>query len=272
MMNKQDLIVDFHTHAFNDSLAQRVMQETAGHAEFIAHGDGTIAGLLTGMQAAGIDHSVIQPIATKPQQVRTINQWCQLVNQQQTHLTCFGALHPQLTNNELAEEVHWLHEQGFKGVKLHPEYQAFFPDDDRLACLYELLAKWQLILLIHSGRDLSFAGEIKASPKRLKAIYQGFPKLKLILAHLGGFQMWEDVTKELVGLPIWMDTAYCAGYVSHQLFAELVNAHGSEYFLLGSDSPWGKQQTHIEFIKQTPLNEQEKHRILGKNGLQLLTS
>ena len=68
------MIIDFHTHNFPDSIAQRAiatMVEKLRH-EFVPFGDGTLAYQLAAAKSDGIDRCVMCPIATKPSQADVI--------------------------------------------------------------------------------------------------------------------------------------------------------------------------------------------------------
>ena len=69
------MIVDFHTHCFPDALAPRAMAMLEGNAGMKAPLDGTVAALVTSMERAGVDRSVMLQIATKPSQNHTVNTW-----------------------------------------------------------------------------------------------------------------------------------------------------------------------------------------------------
>ena len=89
------MLIDFHTHAFADSIAERAMAKlentlkVSGRWEEPPATDGTVSGLLRKMDGCGIDRSVILPIATKPSQQKTINDWAADV--MSDRLICFGS-------------------------------------------------------------------------------------------------------------------------------------------------------------------------------------
>ena len=106
----------------------------------------------------------------------------------------------------------------------------------------------------------------------------------LILAHMGGWQMWEDVKKYICGAPVYMDTAFSlTGTVSVEnrgvygkmlddaRFTELVRLHGVDRVLFGSDTPWSSQRENLEWIWKCSLDPGEKTQILGENARKLLT-
>ena len=51
-----------------------------------------------------------------------------------------------------------------------------------------------------------------------------------------------------------------------------VKIFGAEKILFGTDSPWSSQKESIEFIKNLPLTEVDKNKILGENAAKLLHS
>ncbi|MBN1422128.1 MAG: amidohydrolase, partial [Planctomycetes bacterium] len=70
------MIIDAHTHAFPDPLAARALESLSANAGGIRpFHDGTVAGLIRSMDAAGVDRSVLCPIATRPDQQEGILRW-----------------------------------------------------------------------------------------------------------------------------------------------------------------------------------------------------
>ncbi len=262
-------VIDFHVHAFPDDLAAGVIPQLSERGGVCPAYNGTVSGLQQSMRQSGITHAVIQHIATKPGQVRAINQWCREL-QDQYGLFSFGALHPDMSTGELDQQIVFLKSQGIPGVKLHPEYQDFYPDEDRMEALYHRLETSGLTLMMHAGVDLCFAGKPKASPARIMQINQAFPKLKLIAAHLGGFRMWDEVEHYLIGRPIWLDTAYCANECPGPRLLELARAHGVKRVLFGSDAPWGNQAAHREYLRQAGFTDAELSGIEYGNACDML--
>ena len=58
-------VIDFHTHAFPDALADRAMGQLQARAGIRACLDGRVGSLLASMDRAGIDRSVVCCIATR---------------------------------------------------------------------------------------------------------------------------------------------------------------------------------------------------------------
>jgi uncharacterized protein len=263
------LIIDFHTHAFPDAVAARAMPQMAARAGVPAYYDGTTAGLLASMQRHGIDYSVLQPVATKPEQVDGINEWCVSLRSLDGILS-FGALHPDSGPEAWERQVEYLRREGFRGVKLHPDYQRFHPDEDRLEPLYARLEQADLAVLFHAGIDLGLFPPVMCTPAQIAQVQKAFPKLRIIAAHMGGFRMWADVESHLVGTPVIFDTAYCAHDLPQELFRDLVQAHGASRVVFASDGPWGDQARELAYVRGSGLTPEEVRAIEGENARKLL--
>ncbi len=262
-------VVDFHVHAFPDDIAARAVRPLADRFGAQPYFHPTLKELQAVRQRNGVERVVIQPVATKPAQVPVINRWAAGLREQ-PGLVAFGALHPDLPQDAIEEQVNWLRSQGVPGVKLHAEFQDFYPDDDRLSGLYAALERAGLICLQHAGVDLGYPPPVKATPERLRQVHVGFPRLRLVAAHLGGYQQWSEVERHLVGLPIWLDTAYCLQDPLPPLLLEIIRAHGAKRVLFASDSPWGDLSRHLRHLRESPLTPQEITDIAGQNAYNLL--
>lgn len=260
------MIIDIHTHCFPDALASRAVSSLARTSGLTPFSDGTTAGLKTNMLSAGVDISVLQPIATKPDQTISINKWAYELNVE--GLVSFGTVHPDFPNWK--ESLKWLKKMGFKGIKFHPEYQNFFADDPKVFSLYDEIFSLGMIVLFHSGEDLSYNEPFKCTPARLKVLLDNFPGGKIIAGHMGGYRYWDDTEKYLVGRDIYLDTSFSLRELGVDRSVEIFRNHGTSKILFGSDSPWCDQSEEISFIKSLPLSQKEIYDILGNNAKKLL--
>jgi hypothetical protein len=160
------MVIDFHTHCFPDPLAGKAIAELEKNWGIKAVHDGTADGLKRYMKTCGVDISVVLPVATKPSQVKTINEWAKSNRCDSLHF--FGAVHPD--DGDFCGTVQWLKENGFAGVKLHPDYQRFFADEKRMMPLYEALRDAGLIVVFHAGMDIGFPSPIHCTPLMIKNI------------------------------------------------------------------------------------------------------
>jgi uncharacterized protein len=263
-------VMDFHTHAFPDSLAPRAiahLESQASHA-WRAKLDGRVSSLLASMDAAGIARSVVCPIATKPEHFEGILKWCLAIRS--ARLVPLASMHPGA--RDVAGEVRQIAEAGLLGIKLHPMYQDFNADDPHLDPLYAAAARHKLLLVLHCGFDIAYADSTQAHPHRVAAVHQRHPELKLVATHLGGFQAWDEVRRHLLGQDVWMETSFSLDWMEERQALEIIRGHGTQRILFGTDSPWAEQSSQIALLEALPLSAQEKSAILGSNGEALLAA
>ncbi len=259
--------IDFHTHVFPDELARPAVSSLAEEGGVDPSYDGTVSGLLAAMDRAGVDSSVIQPVATKPSQVSRINEW--VATLPSDRLVPFGAMHPDL--EDPAAEIARMRALGIIGFKMHPEYQAFAPDEPRMRPILEAAARHRMIAFFHAGGDIAFS-TVRGTAAAFAAVLDAHPDLTVVLAHMGGFEQWSEVAAVLAGRDVWFDTAFCLGYLPDAAFVELARAHGAGRVLFGSDGPWADAELEIEKLRSCGLDEAELEGIFGGNGERLLAA
>jgi predicted TIM-barrel fold metal-dependent hydrolase len=102
------------------------------------------------MDEAGISKSIVSSVASYPCQVVSINNW--LFSIKQKRLIPFASIHPFFDG--FKEELKRIQDNTF-GIKLHPEIQKFYVDDERVFPLYEEIQKLKLTILLHCGAEIS---------------------------------------------------------------------------------------------------------------------
>ncbi|MGA1823566.1 MAG: amidohydrolase family protein [bacterium] len=259
-------IIDIHTHIFPDELAEKTVKYLAEEANIQSYLNGTAADLENSMKSAQISLSVNQPIATKPSQVQSINNWAKKI--ESDHIISFGTIHPHF--EDFVEEIKRIKDLGIKGVKIHPDYQNFYVDDESVFPLYECLERNNMIILFHAGVDIGLYPPAHATPERLSRVIDAFPKLKVIAAHLGGFDSWDDVEKYLLGKNIFFDTAYVIDYMDRDKMVRIMKEHGFDKILFATDSPWKSQYDEVKKITSLPIPARVKEDILFENACHLL--
>lgn len=259
-------IVDAHVHIFPDSVAPKAVTSMEQHSGITLATDGTLSGLTRSMATAGIHYAVTLPVSMRLDQVAGINRHALALHT--PGLIPFGSLYPRMP--DFRDEIRRLREGGIRGVKLHPDHQSFFVDDESLFPLYEALAESGLLLAVHAGKNINLPAPARCTPERLAHVVKRVPGLKLMAAHLGGWKHWDGVERYLVGLPLWMDTSFALGYCPREQFLRIIRRHGVKWFLFGTDSPWVDQAQAVNAFRQTPLTPEEKQAILWDNAAALL--
>lgn len=259
--------IDFHTHCFPDALAERVIPLLAGNADIKAYLNGKISDLLASMKRCGIDQSVMLQIATKPSQNHTVNTWA--MERNEPGIVAFGSIHP--LGEDWSPELDRLAAAGIKGIKFHPEYQGFYVDADFMAPIYRRIRELGLIVVFHAGVDVGVPPPVHGTPRHFANILDLLPPGRTVLAHMGGWNLWDDVEKLLVGTHLIFDTSFCHDYMTPEQMKRIIRNHGAEKFVMGSDSPWDDQARAMKAIKSLDLTTTEEDAILGGNAARLLS-
>lgn len=260
------MTIDFHTHCFPDEIAARAVPKLSEHSGIPYFVDGTVGGLRASMRRNGIDASVLLQIATKPAQTPTVNRWA--IEQDCDDIVGFGSVHPDYP--QWRDELDRVADAGLKGIKLHPDYQAFFVDADPLKPIYEHAIARGLILVFHAGVDVGLPDPVHCTPARLLTVYDILRQGTVVLAHMGGWRLWHEVETELAGSTFYFDTSYCSGKLADEDFRRLIRKHGVERILFGSDSPWEDQADALAGVAALGLTPEEEAAVLGGNAARIL--
>jgi len=262
------MIIDFHAHVFPDEMAAKAVAELSVCIDFTYNpvSDGTVSGLLKNMDEWGIDISVLQPVVMKQSQFRKVNEWTAGVRSDR--IAAFGGIYPY--TDDYKRDIDFVVSLGLKGLKLHPEYQDFVVDDERMLGLYDYAFSRGLILLFHAGVDTAYPLPAKSTPHQFAKIVEQMRGGTIVASHLGGFEQWDDVETELAGKDIYMDTATGFEYFTHEQFLRILEKHGANRILFGSDAPWSSAADEIGHIRSLPIPESDKSAILGGNAKRIL--
>ncbi len=280
------MVIDFHTHTFPEKIAPSTVQKLQSMSHTRPFSDGTSSDLVRKNREAGVDWSVILPVATSPRQVSHVNDSSARLNEQfhDQGLVSFGCMHPDFGGWK--EELARIAALGMKGIKIHPVYQQVDLDDIRFLRILDRCGELGLMVVAHAGLDVGFPGRDHASPRMaLRALQQTGP-VKLILAHMGGWRCWDEVEQLLPETGVRIDTSFSLGTMTpngdgyyapedlplmgQEQFVRMVRAFGADRVLFGTDSPWGDQRRELAMIRAMPLTEEEKGAILGGNARELL--
>lgn len=281
MMEKKKEVIDFHTHIFPDNIAKKAIPILEDNGHILANTDGTLDGLIHSMKKANIAYSLVLPVATKPSQVESINNFAILVNNnhKEHHVLSLGGMHPLYENYQ--KELDRLKSNGILGIKLHPEYQDTYIDDSHYVNIIDYAFSIGLMVIIHAGIDVGIDSDIKASPDRIlncknQLKHDGI----FILAHMGSWNMWDEVYDKILGKGFYIDTAFSLGQIEYKknivpMFDEkklkdFILKQGADYILFASDSPWANQEEYLNQILNMNIEEEVLDKILFQNAKKLL--
>ena len=263
------MLIDFHAHIFTDALAPKaraVLMENS-HGAYKHCTDMTLAGLLGYMNAHGVDKSVVLPIVTKQHQTETVNRWAADINDGE-RIVSFGSIFPH--TDDYKRDIDLVVSLGLKGIKLHPDYQHFFVDDEKMFPIYKKIAELGFITVFHAGVDIGYPKPVHCTPERLLRVLDLFDDAPVVAAHFGGWLLWDSVLEDLCGTKVYLDTAFSSGKMPPDYAKELIKAHGADKVLLGSDMPWSDTLDEVRFVQSLDLSAEDEEKILSNNAKRLL--
>jgi len=254
-------IIDIHTHAWPKKVASRARDELENVFNTKLIGEPTVSTLLKFMDKNRIDMSFICAVATRPEQVTSINNW--LFNIKNDRLGVMCSLHPSFSG--WRDEIMRIKDKG-DGIKFQPEFQGFYVDDDKMFYIYEEIEKNELPVIFHCGQELSGTMLVRSSPQRIRRVIDKFPHMKVIAAHFGGFRMWNEVRKYLLGKDIYLDTAFFFDYLPKDEILSLILSHPADKILFGTDFPLIDQRKDIDALNNIDIPSDLKEKIFSSNA------
>ena len=230
--------------------------------------------------------------------MRTMNEWgCELGRR-------FPRLHPFVCvsddlgdADDMVDEVVTTARQGAKGVKLHPGMFSFFPHDERYWPVYEKCQELGLPIVADSGLwptspvlaafpmpvvEKKHEAPIDyGEPKNFANVLEAFPRLTLVLAHLGS-AWWDERVELAQRYPnVFFDTSQGFSAVdmlpvtprrslAEEDAARVLRKIGIERIMFGTDSPAVPAQPQLEQILRLPISDEEKRLLLSENAKRIL--
>ncbi len=282
--------IDFHCHLFSDldieQLKSRVFKDFKGYGfhdrlmQNLEHIPSIntynmIEKTLYHAKKAGLDKIVLLPLSKKENEL--VKEWCRV---EPRVFIPFYNPPEKATPNETIEDILLadFHEIHFKGYKIMLSFREKNLDDKIIYPALELAQEQDLVVLFHAGYPPP--GTFKkvlshANPIHLENIIHSFPKLKIVIAHMGF--PWTDLTLALavqypnVHVDISNMTYMMPTHLKHLLLQakELI---GTDKILFGSDGfvPEMLELTVNSFNNINVLSNEEKEKILGGNAAKLL--
>lgn len=267
------MLVDFHTHLFPDKIAEKTITYLESRCHNHPYTDGSTVGLLKEMEAAEADVAVNLPVVTKPSQFEGIARFALALNErfanEKRRIISFGGIHPAC--DDIKGKMRFLKENGFIGVKIHPDYQETYIDDDGYIQILKSAKELDMVVVTHSGIDDGYLNEpTRCTPQRVKKVIEAVGHEKFVLGHYGALGMWEEVLHTLAGKNVYFDTAFTLHNITEELFVKILEKHGEDKVLFATDCPWADIATYKSILSGYNLDKSTKDKIFYKNAIKLL--
>ena len=257
-------VIDMHTHIFPEKIAAKATVATAEYFDLPEPPNhyGSVAELVEALGQAGIERAMVFSAATTAHQVEHINRY--ILSEAEAHpqfIPC-GTLHAACEG--FREELAWMREHGMYGVKLHPEFQHFVLDDERLFPMFEEMEKHDMFLIAHMGDPrVNVSG-----PARMLPIARTFPRLRCIAAHLGNWGDWDiEKIRPLTRLPnVYTDISSTFNYTAdHAALYAIIREYDPTHIFYGSDYPIWRPEKELRRARELYLPEELLEDVLFNN-------
>lgn len=260
------MLIDFHCHCFPEKIAETALSRLSFvSGGMIPNTDGTINGLKDLMAAQGVDKAVVLNIATNAKQQKNVNDFAARINGE--NIISFGSVFPD--SEDWSEELDRIKELGLKGVKLHPDYQGFSVDDEKMVPIYKKISELGLITVFHAGYDYGFPPPYGATPEKMELALKHFDS-PVIAAHWGGLDCGEGVLKRLCGKDIYFDTSFGFANMPKYYAQKIIETHSPDKILFGTDCPWHTAKMELTLLHTLDLSDGDMEKITHLNAEKLL--
>ena len=270
------MIIDFHVHtAYYRSRTPAYMellrQAWGDRMDWMLETYSSPQAFVGLMDESGVDFAVIlaelAPITSGIAANEDVSQFCS----QSPRLIPFASIDPNTSENPVDELEELVRNQGFKGLKLYPTYQQFYPNESKIYPLYAKAQELDIPVLLHIGSSIFTGSRLKyGDPLYLDDVAVDFPELKILQAHSGRpFWYQKALTLARIHKNVYMEVSGLPPQNLLTYFPELERiAHKVVY---GSDWPSvATIKENIIALEGLSLSEKAKQMIMGQNAARLL--
>ena len=254
-------IINAHAHIYPEKIAAKATDTIGVFYDIkMEMPAGTSQRLIEDGSRAGVSRYVVHSVATTAHQVRSINDFLMRECDAHPEFIGFITLHQELTEEEVMREVDFALERGFKGIKLHPDFQKFNIDDECAEKFYRA-AEGKLPILFHIGDDrYDFS-----APERLVKMAKKYPNTTFIAAHFGGYRCW-DKAELYLGLDnVYFDTCSSLPFITPERAKEIIDLLGADRFFFATDFPMWDSEGEMARFDKICLTEKEREMIFAGN-------
>ena len=229
---------DAHAHIYPGKIAEKATGSVGEFYHIPMQNVGLPHILAQRGEEAGIDRFLVCSVATKVEQVRSINQFIQEKCQK----------YPQ-----------------FIGLAAWHQDVRFYIDDERMLPVYEEAHRRGLPILFHTGDSRTDF----STPRRLMNVLEKIPDFTCIAAHLGGYSEWEDARRELSGTNVYIDTSSSLFAVTQEQARKSIDHFGIEHTLFGTDFPMWSPKEELERFFALGYGQEDNRKMLYGNFARL---
>ncbi|MCL5771599.1 MAG: amidohydrolase family protein [Actinobacteria bacterium] len=247
--------------------------------------NGNLCNLLYIMKICGIDKSIVlAPFSSQMQDMKQDpNEWLANEISKYPQLIGFGTI--DFAKGDVVKQVETIHSLGFRGIKLHPEFQRFHVLGNSFLKVCEVAEELELILDFNTGVHGNMLSMY--SPILFDEVVCKYPRTKIILEYVGGHSLLDQVLAMIrnnnyrvaennstgmifTGLTSVFDDIgeESIWFLVKEKIEELVKLTGEDYVVFGLGFPYRTAEEikkDIEYVMNLPVSEEFKRKILCDN-------
>ncbi len=240
------MIIDAHTHVTHHSTADD---------------------LIRGIKENDLEKAVILPIAASKdtEETERLNNFVSTTILRDPRLEGFASVNPR-SKDAVEEAQRAICELGLKGFKFDSNRQEFRFADDGFWSLLEGIKALKVPVVVHSGYSPDTTA-LFFDPEEINEVVISFPDVKFIFTHLGRHENKEEFPKVYPEKNVYFETSHAPP----EIILEVISACGADKIIFGSDFKCNFYPVdEIEKIKDLPVSDMEKEKILYKNIAKVL--
>jgi predicted TIM-barrel fold metal-dependent hydrolase len=253
------MVIDFHAH-----LGPRVEDGVKG----TSYPSATAEDLVKVMDATGIDRAVVfathwqnRGVDPDPNYEQANRYVRDAVTRYPKRLIGFTRANPNWGRAAVDELDRCLGQSEMRGIKLHPDWDAFFMGGPLVEPILALAAERRVPVLIYSGYPL------RAQPLQILTYAERFASVPIVLGHMAYRMASDAIAVAERARNIYLETS-CQWSL---YILKAVQVLGPTRVVFGSDFPYEIPAAELARITEFPgFDKETMRRILGDNAAELL--
>jgi len=268
-------MIDFHVHLFPDRMFDAIWDFFSRTYKWEVIHKLYCHDCIRYLHRCGVEKIVYSNYAHRKGIAPGLNDWNRRVLDENPDLYCFAAYHPG-DQGALSAIEKMLSHPRVLGIKLHFLVQCFYPYDERLFPLYEMVSALKKRFLFHIGTGP--VGNEYVGLGHFKKLLARYPDLPVNIAHMGALEYrgFMDLLDDYPDL--YFDTSYVF-FKENQASAgfHLETALLEKYkdrILYGSDFPnlILPRESELETLAGYNLSQEFYEKVFFENGNKLISS
>jgi predicted TIM-barrel fold metal-dependent hydrolase len=169
-------------------------------------------------------------------------------------------------------------ELGLKGLKIHPQVQAFYPNEERWDPIWDVCERHHLPIVVHVGQTGLGAGVAGGSgiaydygrPMLMDMVAARHPELTVVMAHFGYPWHLEVLASAMHKTNVWVDlSGWRPKYIPPEVKRDC-RGRLNERFVWGSDYPMLDPGRILDEFDEMGLEGDKLDNVLFGNAARLL--